>query len=91
MKKYLSQRRSELNEKVNPKCSHVFNLNYDFVEVVIMDKFDEVTPKVTRKIEILEALLFAFIEHGLNLDMLDDIDEHIQRVATHGFSEKAVQ
>jgi len=91
VQKYLYQRRRELNAKLNSKCEVVFNQGYDFIDVVIISKFTEVAPEVSRKIELLEALLFAFIEHGLNLDLLNDIEQHIQDVHLRGVSERVIQ
>lgn len=89
--KYLQQRRSELNEKLNKKCYTVFNNSYDFIDVVISNEYEEVLPIVTRKVELLEALMMAFIEHGLNLELLDDIDEHISNIHLRNVNERAVQ
>jgi hypothetical protein len=84
LKKYMAQRRNELLEELNPDCVTVFNACYDFVEKVVESNFAEVSPDFVRKIELLEALLFGFIEHGLNPELLDDIEQQIASVSMRG-------
>jgi hypothetical protein len=46
--------------------------------MTLSKKFDNVDPSFSRKVELLEALLFGFIEHSLNTQLLDQIETHIQ-------------
>lgn len=82
--KYLNQRRKELREKVNPNCLDVFEVSYDFIEERICSEHKDVDPSVTRRVQILEALMFSFIEHGMNMSLLEQMDEFIKDTGSAG-------
>lgn len=84
VKKFLSERRSELIKELNPECLSVFNACYDFIEMSILSSYISVSPEVVRKIELLEALLFGFIEHSLDLNLLDEIEQQISTASMRG-------
>jgi len=90
VKRYLQKRRSEIKPKVNEECLDMFEIGFDFIEERIEKRYEEVDPQVSRKVELLEALLFAFIEHAMNLDLLEDVDKIIQDVHI-GESKRVVQ
>jgi hypothetical protein len=80
----MDQRREELMKELNPHCHTIFNACYDFMEKSIASSFSTVTPDVVRKIELLEALLFGFVEHAVNLDLLDEIEQQIATASMRG-------
>lgn len=84
VKTFLTQRRAEILKEIHKDCLPVFNPGYDFIEKTMCDNFQEVSPGVVRKIELLEALLFGFIEHGMNLDLLEEVEEQISLVSMRG-------
>ncbi len=49
---------------------------------LVREKFDEMSlhPKNTRRVEILESLIIAFLSNLRDLDKLDLIDQGIQRM-----------
>lgn len=47
----------------------------DFMEHELTRSFDEVTPEFCRKVEILEILLATFVEHVMNPELLDEIEQ----------------
>jgi len=57
----------------------VFTACYTFVEGRIEAAYDEVTPDMIRKLELLEALLLSFIDHGMNLEMLTMMDKEMSQ------------
>jgi len=72
---YLLKRKAEL-QKATQKNS-VFAHGYDYISENITKKYAEVVPEMVRRVEILEVLLFSFIEHAANLDSLDKIEQQL--------------
>ena len=79
MEKYLKQRKKELQQNLKPECKGVFDSGFDFIEARLKEKFTAVTPEMTRKLELLEVLLFSFLEHGMELALLDKMEQDIAR------------
>ena len=75
MEKYLKQRRNELQENLKPECEALFKSGFDFIEARLKTKFSIVTPEMTRKLEMLEILLFSFLEHGMDLSLCDKMEK----------------
>ena len=77
IRKFLKNREEELLKRSHSDCKELLKESYIFLGTVLEREYKELTPEVTRKIELLEALMFAFIDHGLNLDLLKDIEEYV--------------
>jgi hypothetical protein len=72
---YLRKRRQELHLSLNEDCVPAFNAGFDFMEIALVVKFPEVTPEFIRKAELLECLLFSFIEHCFDIELLNNFEK----------------
>jgi len=55
----------------------VQNQGYEFIEAAFGIHFSEVTPDFVTKFELMEALLFAFIDHGLDPAKFNEMEEKL--------------
>jgi len=77
VQRYLRKRREEILSEISDEVVPVFTACYCFIEEKLGAAYDEVTPDMVRKLELLEALLLSFIDHGMNLEMLTMMDKEM--------------
>lgn len=80
MARYLQKRKSELLVRMRSDGKgtvETFGVGYDFISRSVMAKYTEVTPEMARRVELLEVLLFTFVEHVINLDSLSTIENEL--------------
>jgi len=80
MKNYLMERRAELRGTIDPEAFSVLDTGFEFIEKR-MSTFFEVTPEAVRKIELLECFLMSFVDHGMNFQLLDEMDVEVFRAS----------
>lgn len=79
VRKYIQQRKAEILKRANnDSVKPLITVGWTFIEDRIAERFSSITPEVSRKVELLEVLLASFIEHGLNLEKLNEIEDQIQ-------------
>lgn len=61
----------------DPYIERYINASMDLIENRILRHYQEVTPEVSRKAELLEVLAVSVIEHAENPRMLNDLETHI--------------
>lgn len=65
----------------DPIIERFIGASIDLIESRIFRSFDEITPEVSRKIELLEVLAVSVIEHAENPHMLNNLEAHINAMA----------
>ena len=83
MKDFLKKRQHELWDNMSDEGwsdDELMLMNHCYG--LVREKFDEMPlhPKNTRRVEILESLIIAFLSNLRDLDKLDLIDQGIQRM-----------
>ncbi len=60
----MERKTENLAKLVNRSAEYqaAFEANWDFLMSVLISNYEKVTPKFTRKLEILEAMMFGFLE-----------------------------
>jgi len=79
---YLNQRKNEITtnldeSQVGQSTYDLFDAVYDYIgdKLIVGVSGTNVTPEFTRKLELLETLLFSMIEHSENLELLDEMEK----------------
>ena len=88
---YIRKRKKEVLSSAVEDTHKIIGHSYKFLEEILNDRFKKVTPSMARKLELLEALLFGFVEHAMNLDMLDQIENHLQSIQSSIVEEENIQ
>jgi hypothetical protein len=47
------------------------------METQFADQYEELSPEAVRKIAVMECLLFAFIEHAVDLSLIDKMEKQL--------------
>ncbi|HKZ41202.1 MAG TPA: hypothetical protein VJ044_09595 [Candidatus Hodarchaeales archaeon] len=53
---------------------------YGLIEASMLGLYTEVVPEMTRRVELLEALLFALVEHIEDPSQLDEMDHEMDQI-----------
>jgi hypothetical protein len=81
VRSYIQQRKAEILKKSNDEgIKSLLVVGWNFIEDRFAENYTQLTPEVTRKIEIMEVLFSNFITHGLDLNKLNEIEEQIKDV-----------
>ena len=78
--KYLNDRQSLFLRKVHPSAIGLASAGYAFLIECLFKRNKEITPEFTRSIELLEHLLFSFIEHAMDPEMLSEMKDLVDGV-----------
>lgn len=65
----------------DPIIERFIAASIDLIESRIFRSFDDITPEVSRKIELLEVLAVSVIEHAENPQLLSNLEAHINAMA----------
>jgi hypothetical protein len=65
----------------DPVIERFIGASIDLIESRIFRSFDDITPEVSRKIELLEVLAVSVIEHAENPTLLSNLEAHIDAMA----------
>jgi len=72
IKKYLKQRKFEVEESFNDDARSLLDTGYRYIDLKMNQHHSSVTPMAARNIEMLEYLLFALIEHAEDPSLLEE-------------------
>lgn len=80
MKVFLVERKMENLKKIDT-CGEVyrdtFEKNWDFLEKNMIRHHEKVTPKFVRRLELLEAMMFGFLNSAVDSTSLDFAEKMI--------------
>ena len=80
MKLFLVERKMENLRKLDTSGDlyrNVFETNWDFLEKHIVQHHEKITPKFVRRLELLEAMMFGFLNSASDLKSLDFAEKMI--------------
>jgi len=79
---YIENRRAELREQVHPDYIQILDSGFDLISFRMSETYaDQFGPKFVRKVELLEVLLFSFINHCSNPETLDDMEKYLGEIS----------
>lgn len=80
---YIEKRRLEIREQIHPDYLQLVESGFDLIEFKMLSAYQDrqFGPKLARKIELLEVLLFSFINHCNNPETLDEMEKHLSEIA----------
>lgn len=78
--KYLNERQKLFLDRTPPAGINVALVGYGFLIEQLAKQHNEVMPKFTRAVDMLEHLLTSFIEHSIDLNMLNDMEKLVYDV-----------
>lgn len=84
LQSYIEKRRQEVREQVHPDFLQIVDSGFDLIEYKLLEAYGEFPfgPKLTRKVELLEVLLFSFINHCNKPDTLDEMEKYLAEIST---------
>lgn len=81
LQEYVQKRRNELKAQVHPDFMQVLDSGFDLIEWRLSNYYqDTFGPRVARQVELLEVLLFSFMNHCGNPALLDEMDKHLTEI-----------
>jgi hypothetical protein len=81
LQSYIEKRRQEIREQVHPDFLQIIDSGFDLIEYKLVAAYGNlIGPQIARKVELLEVLLFSFINHCNRPEDLDEMEEYLSEI-----------